>query len=108
MIGSDCVIICLYVDDMLIFGPNVNVVNETKKFLFSKFEMKDLGEANVILGIKIKRTVNGFSLCQFHYIKKMLKRFDCFDVVSVRTPYDPTIHLKRIKITVFLKLNMLK
>ena len=29
MIGSDCVIICLYVDDMLIFGPNVNVINET-------------------------------------------------------------------------------
>lgn len=41
--GSDCVIICLYVDDMLIFGHNVNVVNETKKFLFSKFEIKDLG-----------------------------------------------------------------
>lgn len=32
MIRSDCVIICLYVDDMLIFGPNVNVVNETKNF----------------------------------------------------------------------------
>ena len=45
MIGSDCVIICLYVDDMLIFGPNVNVINETKNFLSSKFEMKDLGEA---------------------------------------------------------------
>lgn len=44
MIRLDCVIICLYVDDMLIFGPNVNVVTETKKFLYSKFEMKDLGE----------------------------------------------------------------
>ena len=97
MIGSDCVIICLYVDDMSIFGPNVNVVNETKNFLSSKFEMKDLGEVDVILGIKIKRTVNGFSLCQSHYIEKMLKRFDCFDVVSVRTPYDPSIHLKKNK-----------
>ena len=45
MIGSDCVIICLYVDDMLIFGPNVNVINETKNFLSSKLERKDLGEA---------------------------------------------------------------
>ena len=43
MIGSDCVIICLYVDDMLLFGHNVNVINETKNFLSSKFEMKDLG-----------------------------------------------------------------
>ena len=45
MIGSDCVIICLYVGDMLIFGPNANVINETKNFLSSKFEMKDFGEA---------------------------------------------------------------
>ena len=44
MIGSDCVIICLYVDDMLIFGPNVNVINETKNLLSSKFEIKILGE----------------------------------------------------------------
>ena len=82
---------------MLIFGPNMNVVNENKKFLFFKFEMKDLGEADVILGIKIKRNVNGFSLCQSHYIEKMLKKFDCFNVVSVRTPYDPSIHLKKNK-----------
>ena len=34
MIGSDCVIICLYVDDMLIFSPNVNVINETKNLVF--------------------------------------------------------------------------
>ncbi|XP_075100061.1 secreted RxLR effector protein 161-like [Nicotiana tabacum] len=45
MIGSDCVIICLYVDDMLIFGPNVNIVNETKNFFSSKFKMEDLEEA---------------------------------------------------------------
>ena len=90
-------IICLYVDDMLIFGPNVNVINETKNFLSSKFEMKDLGEADVILGVKIKRNANGFSLFQSHYIEKMLKKFDCFDVVPVRTPYDPSIHLRNNK-----------
>ena len=27
----------------------------------------------------------------------MLKKFDCFDVVPVRTPYDPGIHLKKNK-----------
>jgi len=30
LIGLDCVTICLYVGDMLIFGSNVHVVNETK------------------------------------------------------------------------------
>ncbi|GKE46404.1 zinc finger, CCHC-type containing protein, partial [Tanacetum coccineum] len=46
------VIICLYVDDMLIFGTDRNQVDETKKFLSSRFSMKDMGEADVILGTK--------------------------------------------------------
>nr|GEY25604.1 zinc finger, CCHC-type [Tanacetum cinerariifolium] len=44
------VIICLYVDDMLIFGTDQNQVDKTKKFLSSRFSMKDMGEADVILG----------------------------------------------------------
>ena len=43
LIGSDCVLICLYVDDMLIFGTNLHIVKETKKLLSSLFEMKDMG-----------------------------------------------------------------
>ncbi|RVW46260.1 hypothetical protein CK203_096223 [Vitis vinifera] len=43
-----CVVICLYVDDMLIFGTSLEVLCETKKFLGSKFDMKDLGEAEII------------------------------------------------------------
>jgi len=62
MIGFDYVIISLYVDDMLIFGTNVSVVHEAKRLLSSLFEMKDLGEADVILGIKLS-TKSGFSFC---------------------------------------------
>ena len=49
------------------------------------------------MGVKIKRTANGFSLCQSHYIEKMLKNIDYIDVVPVRTPYDPSIHLRKNK-----------
>jgi len=78
MIGSDYVIICLYVDDMLIFGTNLSVINEAKRLLSSLFEMKDLREVDVILGIKLRKTKSGFSLCQSHYIEKMLKRFNSY------------------------------
>ncbi|GKB26849.1 zinc finger, CCHC-type containing protein [Tanacetum coccineum] len=44
------VIIYLYVDDMLIFGTDQNQVDKTKKILSSKFSMKDMREADVILG----------------------------------------------------------
>ena len=47
------VIICLYVDDLLIFGTNMQGVNDTKKYLTSQFKMKDLGEVNTILGEEV-------------------------------------------------------
>ncbi|GJZ84918.1 zinc finger, CCHC-type containing protein [Tanacetum coccineum] len=43
------VIICLYVDDMLIFGTDQVHVDLTKEFLSSRFSIKDLRQANVIL-----------------------------------------------------------
>ena len=53
--GKECVIIALYVDDMLIFGTSLRMVHSTKRFLASQFDMKDMGEAKVILGVKIIR-----------------------------------------------------
>ncbi|GJS35543.1 zinc finger, CCHC-type containing protein [Tanacetum coccineum] len=40
-------------DDMLIFGTDLEQVQMTKKLLSENFDMKDLGEVDVILGIKI-------------------------------------------------------
>ena len=93
--NNTCVVICLYVDDMLIFGTGLEVVCETKKFLGSKFDMKDLGEAEVILGIKITRTPNGLKLSQEHYVEKILRKFEHFDCKPVSTLYDPSLQLKK-------------
>lgn len=87
------VIICLYVDDMLIFGTDQDQVDETKAFLSSKFDMKDMGEADVILGIKIKRGNNGISISQSHYIEKILEKFNFKDCSPVSTPIDPNLKL---------------
>ena len=82
------VIICLYVDDMLIFGTDQNQVDLTKEFLSSRFSMKDMGEADVILGIRIKHEGKRISMSQSHYIEKVLKKFNCFDCTPVSTPMD--------------------
>ena len=60
--NNSCITIFLYVDDMLIFGSNLQVVIKTKSFLRSKFDMKDIGEAEVIIEIKITKTLNGLNL----------------------------------------------
>jgi ketosteroid isomerase-like protein len=49
------VIICLYVDDMLIFSTNIIGIVETKTYLTSIFKMKDLDEVDTILDIKVKK-----------------------------------------------------
>ena len=78
--NNSCIIICLNIDNMLICGTNLQVVINTKSFLRSKFDMKVLGEVEVILGIKITRTLNRLNLSQEHYVEKILKRFEHFDV----------------------------
>jgi hypothetical protein len=86
--GGEGVIVCLYVDDILIFGTNLEVIKEVKDFLSQKFEMKDLGEADVILNIKLIKGQNGgVTLSQTHYVEKMLSRFGYNNSTPAPTPY---------------------
>ncbi|GJU13765.1 zinc finger, CCHC-type containing protein [Tanacetum coccineum] len=64
-------------------------VDKTKKFLSSKFSMKNMGEADVIFGIKIKRENKGIVITQTLYIEKILKKFNREDCSQVSTPMDP-------------------
>ena len=43
----------LYVGDILLIGNDVGVMSSVKIWLSSQFDMKDLDEANYILGIKL-------------------------------------------------------
>ena len=90
----DHVIVCLYVDDMLVIGGNINIIMATKQMLANKLEMtKDLGIADVILGNKIYRTLQGLTLSQSHYVDKMLEKYKKYDTVITKTPIDVSLHL---------------
>ena len=92
--GGQGVIMCLYVDDILIFGTNLNVIEEVKSFLSQSFERKDMGVADVILNIKLLREGNGgVTLVQSHYVKKILSHFGYSDCKSALTPYNPSVML---------------
>ncbi|KAK8683991.1 hypothetical protein V6N13_040029 [Hibiscus sabdariffa] len=58
--GTDCVIISLYVDDMLIFSPNIESINKTKSFLSIKFDMTDLGEVDKLNFIGFPAVLEGY------------------------------------------------
>ena len=69
------VYICLYVDDMMIFGSSLKVICETKKVLCSRFDMKDLRKIEVILKIKLIKIPNELKLAQEYYVENILRKF---------------------------------
>ena len=42
-VGDACIIICLYVDDMLILGTNSEVIKSTKRILSNNFDIRSGG-----------------------------------------------------------------
>ncbi|CAM8993818.1 unnamed protein product [Rhodiola kirilowii] len=55
--------------------------------------MKDMGEAEVILVIRIERVKGGLALTQSHYIEKVLKKYKYLDCHPVNTPFESYKHL---------------
>ncbi|GKB67707.1 hypothetical protein Tco_0929119 [Tanacetum coccineum] len=56
------------------------------------FELRrNMGEANVILGIRIQKNSNGYIHTQSHYIEKALKKFRHYDDRPVVTPFNPKV-----------------
>jgi len=87
------VIVCLYIDDILILGNNDHIIKSTKKILTNKFDMKNLGVADIILGIQISRTYDELLLSQSHYIGKILDRISKGNNNTVKTPIDISLYL---------------
>nr|GEV70797.1 Gag-Pol polyprotein [Tanacetum cinerariifolium] len=53
--NNDFIILRLYVDDMLVAGPNIDRINKLKAQLSREFKMEDLGPTNKILRMQIHR-----------------------------------------------------
>ena len=86
--GEHFIYVVLYVDDMLLVGNNIEVIKEVKLQLSSKFGMKDLGAANLILGMEIKRNRvdRKLWLNQRKYIETILHRFNMQECKTVKVP----------------------
>ena len=54
LIGDHVIYLVLYLNDMLLVGNDKEIIQDLKTQLSSKFEMKDLGATNYILGMEIK------------------------------------------------------
>jgi Reverse transcriptase (RNA-dependent DNA polymerase) len=75
--GNVIAFLILYVDDILLMGNDIPLLQSAKSSLKKVFSMKDLGEVVYILGIEIyrDRSKRLIGLSQITYIDKVLNRF---------------------------------
>jgi hypothetical protein len=95
--GGEGVILCIYVDDILIFGTSTKLIDEIKSFLSRCFDMKDVGPADVIMNIKLIKSEDGITLNQSHYAEKILSQLGFEDYKISPTPYDVSIKLHKFE-----------
>ena len=83
----DFVIIALYVDDILLFSNNTEMLKKEKLALAKRFKVEDFGDLHYVLGMLVKR--NGESqtllISQTKYLEGVLKRFGMHNCKQVAT-----------------------
>ena len=82
------VIIAMWVDDLMIFGKDIENINDLKAQLSEEYEMKDLGELKYFLGIQVHRNKERklIHINQSSYNRTVLERFGMMDSKPMNTP----------------------
>ena len=96
--GNVVVFLILYIYDILLIGNDVGTLSSVKVWLSAQFDMKDLGEASHILGIKLMRDHQKrmLGLSQASYIDEILARYNMQDSKKVFVP---------LRVEIFLSAN---
>lgn len=76
----------VYVDDIIITGPNTTQINQFIQSLSSRFSLKDLGPLSYFLGVEVIPHTHGLFLSQSKYIHDILQRANMLDSKPAKTP----------------------
>ncbi|MBW0541029.1 hypothetical protein O181_080744 [Austropuccinia psidii MF-1] len=80
-----------HVDDIAVFGSELSSFKEDIK---REFDVKDLGKADLMLGVKLDHVNGGLFLSQTHYVESVLALYGMSKCRSVATPMVPNSHLE--------------
>jgi hypothetical protein len=89
------IVLCLYVDDLLITGSNESYIEEFKRQMMREFEMTDIGHLSYFLGIEFVKCRKGLMMHQKKYASEILKRFDMENCNHAVTPSEPRFQLSK-------------
>jgi hypothetical protein len=92
--GLGTVIVCLYVDDLLITGGDSNEIEKFKLTMNKEFEMTDLGNLSYFLGMEFVKTSKGMMMHQHKYASELLERFKMDKCNPVSNPCETNSKLE--------------
>jgi hypothetical protein len=92
-IGNDIFICQIYVDNIILGSTNENFCKEFGEMMYREFEMSMIGELSFFLGLQIKQLKEGTFVCQYKYVKDILKKFGMEDAKPIKTPMATNGHL---------------
>jgi len=92
---GEIIIVLVYVDDLLLVASSLAAIYKIKKDLHELFEMKDLGQAKVILGLEIRRdkTLGTLKLSQGKYAGQVLEKLGMSECNPIGTPLEVGLQL---------------
>ncbi|MBW0527614.1 hypothetical protein O181_067329 [Austropuccinia psidii MF-1] len=96
----------VHVDDIAIFGKEVETF---KAEISSEFDIKDLGKADLMLGIKVTQAKDCVTLDQQHFAKALLDLYGMSNCRPVSTPLIPNQNLSSAtdeELSAFLSLGV--
>nr|GFC76636.1 hypothetical protein [Tanacetum cinerariifolium] len=85
---EDCILVQVYVDDIIFGSSNPQLCREFKALMHDIFQMSAMGELNFFLGLQVLQKKDGIFLSQDKYVGDILKKFGYSDVRSLNTPMD--------------------
>ncbi|KAL9250203.1 EMBRYO SAC DEVELOPMENT ARREST 30-like protein [Drosera capensis] len=92
-IDGKIISVLVYVDDLIITeDDDDDEIHRTRSNLSVRFHMKELGELNHFLGLKVQRVTEGLFLGQQKYAKDLLQKYGIVDYKPVSTLVE--VHLK--------------
>ncbi|KAK6161577.1 hypothetical protein DH2020_004958 [Rehmannia glutinosa] len=86
------VILCIYVDDIILASNSFQAIENTKQHLDNKFTIKDLGTLKYILGIEVARNKQGIHLCQRKYALDLINETGYTNCKPSITPMDSKLN----------------
>ncbi|GAU36409.1 hypothetical protein TSUD_38770 [Trifolium subterraneum] len=90
----EVLIVCLYVDDLLITGSNNSDIAKFKRTMDSEFDMTDMGKLSYFLGLQFDETAQGILLHQKKYVKEILLKFNMLGCNPAATPIEVNLRLE--------------